>query len=453
MTPGSRSTGALTMAVAVAVAVAFADSSIVVLALPDLYSELGTSISGIAWVITSYNVVVTIAAFALLAVRRRVSMARLAQVGFVVFLGASIACAASGSFESLIVARCVQGLGGALVLVGALPLLAGLTGSAARGAAVWTLAGTIGASIGPALGGLLTELFSWPAIFVAQAPLVALALVATVGHHTSQIPAEPKVPLRPSGAANLALALVYGALVGALFLAVLMLVAVWGLSPLHAAGIVTVLPVAALLARPLAGCLRARTAAAAGAAVLAAGLVALALLPDTSEAIAALALAFCGLGLGLAVPVLSHATLSPERGLAGSGAWSVGSRHAGLVLALALIGPLLAFELESASDTASLAGASIVMEAPIKLTTKVPIALDLRDTLEGARRGEVPDLEQVFARHGAGDDESVADMRDRLFEAIQDTLTRAFRSSYAFAALLAALAIIPTFLIRRLEPF
>jgi predicted MFS family arabinose efflux permease len=451
MNPGSRSTRALTIAIAVAVAVAFADSSIVVLALPELYAELGTSVSAIAWVITSYNVVVVVAAFAALAVIRRVDMARLMQVGLVIFLGASIACAAANGFDALIAARCVQGLGGALVLVGALPLLAGLAESSPRAAAVWALAGTLGAALGPALGGLLTELFSWRAIFIAQAPLVGVALLATVGPHVKRIPAEPVVPVRPSGAANLALALVFGALVGALFLAVLMLVAVWGLSPLHAAGIVSVLPVAALAARPLAASLRPRIAAAAGAAILAAGLVGLALLPDTSEALAALALALCGLGLGLAVPVLSHATISPESGLAGSGAWSIGSRHAGLVLALALIGPLLAYELDQSSDTAALMGAAVALDAPIKLTTKVPIALDLRDALEQSQQGEVPDLEQVFADHGADDNESVADTRDRLLGAIQAVLTRAFRSSYAFAALLAALAIIPTFLVRRLE--
>ena len=52
----------LTVAVAASVAVAFADSSIVVLALPDLYGEFDTSIVGVAWVITSYNLVVAVVA-------------------------------------------------------------------------------------------------------------------------------------------------------------------------------------------------------------------------------------------------------------------------------------------------------------------------------------------------------------------------------------------------------
>ena len=55
----------LTILVAVGVAVAFADSSIVVLALPELYGAFNTSIVGVSWVITSYNLVVALCAFAL----------------------------------------------------------------------------------------------------------------------------------------------------------------------------------------------------------------------------------------------------------------------------------------------------------------------------------------------------------------------------------------------------
>ena len=62
----------LTLAVAAAVAVAFADSSIVVLALPELYARFDTSIVGVSWVITSYNLVLAICAFVLVPVIRRI---------------------------------------------------------------------------------------------------------------------------------------------------------------------------------------------------------------------------------------------------------------------------------------------------------------------------------------------------------------------------------------------
>ena len=60
------------------------------------------------------------------------------------------------------------GRGAALLLAGSLPVLAALTGSSAKGAGLWTLAGTFGLALGPALGGVLTQAFDWRAIFIAR---------------------------------------------------------------------------------------------------------------------------------------------------------------------------------------------------------------------------------------------------------------------------------------------
>ena len=72
-------------------------------------------------------------------------------------------------------ARCLQGAGAALMLGASLPVLAALHGSTAVGRRLWAGAGVAGAVIGPALGGLLTQLFDWRAIFLLQAPVAALA--------------------------------------------------------------------------------------------------------------------------------------------------------------------------------------------------------------------------------------------------------------------------------------
>ncbi|HKS96967.1 MAG TPA: MFS transporter, partial [Terriglobia bacterium] len=82
------------------------------------------------------------------------------------------------SLPALIAFRCVQGVGAAMLLAGSVALLSALAGSTARGVAVWTAAGTFGAALGPALGGVLTQLFDWRAIFVFQAPVALIALVA-----------------------------------------------------------------------------------------------------------------------------------------------------------------------------------------------------------------------------------------------------------------------------------
>jgi predicted MFS family arabinose efflux permease len=422
-----------------------------VLALPDLYGEYDTTLVGVSWVITSYNLVVAVAALALVPFARRLRSRPTGIAGVVLFAAGSAGCAAAWSLDALIAFRCLQGLGGALLLAAALRALAGLTGSPARGAAVWTTAGTIGAAAGPALGGVLTQLFDWRAIFVVQVPLALVALAAMVDDRVRDVPSDPKeAASRPHAlAADTSLGLVFGALVGALFLSVLLVITVWSLDPVLGAVVVSALPAATLAVRPLARRLETRTAALGGAALLAGGLVALALLPRISNVLVALALAFCGAGLGLAVPALTGVALDPEGRATRSSLMTVGARHAGLVLALALVAPLLSETLSSSDDKALLAGAQVVLEGDADLRLKVPIALDLRDALDEAKQGEIPDLAQPFDERGAATDSGLREMRDDLITALESVVTRGFRSSFALSALLALVALAPALRLRR----
>ena len=428
--------------VAAGVAVAFADSSIVVLALPQLYTELHTSIEGVAWVITAYNAALAAVAFGLILLVHRVHAGRTLAAGLIVFLGASIACALAENISFLITARAIQGAGAALLLAGSLPVLVSLTGSAERGAAVWTLAGTFGAAAGPALGGVLTQAFDWRAIFAFQAPVAALGLLGAFRARVDPVAVEGYSPrLKRALPANACLGLLFGALVGVLFLSVLLLITVWGHSPIAGAAIVSVLPVAALAARPLERRLERATAVRAGSALLAAGLVGLALLPSTSVVLVVWALALCGAGLGLAVPVLSLAALDLRAGLARSGTLTIAVRHLGLVLALATIAPLLASSLPDAGDRALLRATAVVLDAPVGLSKKVPVALDLRKALDQANAGERPDLETAFDAHGAASDSKLAAARDDVVGAIEATVTRAFRPAFLICAGFAAAAL------------
>jgi predicted MFS family arabinose efflux permease len=433
--------------VAASVGVAFADSSIVVLALPDLYGAFDTTIVGISWVITAYNLAVAVAAIALVAFARRVDVRTLARVGLALFTAASIGCAASWSLPALIAFRCVQGLGGALLLAAALPLLSGLRGTRERGAALWTSSAVLGAAGGPFLGGVLTQLFDWRAIFVAQAPVAGLALLAT----TASLPLpNERSGMRRRGAlaADAALALVFAGLVGALFLAVLLVITVWGLDPIVGALVVSALPAATIAARPLARGLGPRAAVGGGALLLASGLAALALLPRVSNALVAVALAFCGIGIGFSVPVLTRASLDADAGPIRSGALTVAARHAGFVLALALIAPLLTGALDRAGQRALLGGTKEILDANVPLRKKVPIALALRDALESAPKGEVPDLSKPFDDAGARSDRGVRQARDSLIRTLESALTRGFRSSFGLAALFAALSVVPALRLR-----
>ena len=119
------------------------------------------------------------------------------------------------------------------------------------------------------------------------------------------------------------------------------------------------------------------------------------------------------------------------------------------MLALVLVAPLLAVELDRGSEHAALAGTSAILEAPVPLTTKVPLALDLREGLRLAQKGELPDLDAAFDERGAQTDARVAKLRDDLLSSIENALTRSFRTSFALSALLALLALVPATLIRR----
>ena len=427
--------------VAAIVAIAFADSSIVVLGLPQLYTRFETSITGVSWIVTSYNAAVAVTALALVFLVHRFRARVVFGVGVLLFLAATIACAAAQALWFLIAARTAQGVGAGLLLAGALPLVSG---------SLWTLAGTFGAALGPALGGVLTELFDWRAIFVAQAPVAAAGLIAVVRRKDEPVVAEGWRPsLARTVPANACLGLVFGALVGALFLAVLLVIVVWQYSPIGGALIVSVLPVAALAARPLAQRLERLAAICGGAALLASGLVALALLPSASVWIAMCALALCGAGLGLAVPGLSNAALVPGPGLTRSGTLTIGVRHLGLVAAIVSIAPLLASDLPPAGDRAMLKATGVLLDAPIGVTDKVPIALDLREAFDEAKDGEIPDLAGPFDARGARSDPKLAAARDDLVAAIEESITRAFRPDFFLAAGFGAAAALLAACVRR----
>ena len=193
---------------------------------------------------------------------------------------------------------------------------------------------------------------------------------------------------------------------------------------------------AALAVRPLR--LSRLAAVCGGAGLLGVGLVGLALLPSASVGFMVWSLALCGAGLGLAVPVLWNAALEGDAGLVRSGTLTVGARHVGLVLALALIAPLLASKVPTAGDQALLRGTAVLLDAPIGLDKKVPVALDLHKAFQRAQAGETPDLKQPFNAHGAAHD-----------SALETTITRATRPAFFICAGFAALALILAVAFRR----
>jgi MFS family permease len=445
-------------ALAFAVGLVLADSSVVVLALPRIYRDLDTSVAGVTWVLVSFNLTLALAAVPAAQLARRAGPGRAAAFGLAVFAGAGIACGLSSELSTLIAARCVQALGGAAAVTAVLELLPAAVGSERRAAAVWAVAGATGAALGPAIGGLLTELVSWQSIFLVQAPLAIAAgapLLAVARHEasTSIVASELRRSGRPHLLANLALALVSAAIAAALFLLVLLLIEGWRLSPIGAAIVVSAMPLAALLGArlgPAAGSARAR--AAAGAILVSGGLGGLALLPHANVALTLPPQLLVGGGLALVLSALTETALAGQAPQAIHGGWTISARHAGVAIGLIVLTPVFTADIARQRRDAIDAGTAVVLDARVNPLLKLSLARRISKRLEG-ERGKVPTIGPAFEPLPA----DPADRADaiRLREQLQDQLdraaTHAFSPSFGLGALLGLLALIPIGLARKVD--
>jgi predicted MFS family arabinose efflux permease len=444
------------MWVRLAVALAFADASIVVLALPEIVDHLHSSISHVVWVIVAYNLALIVGAVAIIPVARRVSSARALVAGLVVFGLASIGCGAANSLAVLIPFRCVQGLGGALILCSSLVLFAGTARQGDSPLVGWAAAAAIGAAIGPAAGGILTQLFDWRAIFFAQAPVAAFAAIAVLAAHPAapdelpaQAPAE-RSALDPL-TANVALALLSAGLIGALFLVVIELINAWLVSPIGAAAVVTTIPVATAIAERLVRGRSPLLLGAVGATLVGVGLVILSLVTHKALGIVVVALALCGAGLGLGFPGLTAAALRSRGVLAARAAKTVAARDAGLVLGLLLLTPVFVNQLNAAPDQATKTAAGYVLIAPIPLTMKAELGARLASAVASAPLSSPPDIAPAFDEVSASATPSqkatLAALEKRLNDIIERAATHVFRRPFLYGALL-ALLVLPLLAVR-----
>jgi MFS family permease len=441
-----------------AVGLVLADSSIVVLALPQIYRELGTSVAGVTWVLVSFNLVMALAAVPAAHLARRIGPGRAAAVGLAVFAGAGIACGLSSELSTLIAARCVQALGGAAAVTAVLELLPATVGSERRAVAAWAIAGATGAALGPAAGGLLTELVSWQSIFFVQAPLAIVAgvpLLAVARHEASTgiVAAELRRTGRPHLLANLALALVSAAIAAALFLLVLLLIEGWRLSPIGAAIVVSAMPLAALLGArlgPAVGSARAR--AAAGAILVSGGLGGLALLPHAEVALTLPPQLLVGVGLALVLSALTETALAGRAPQAIHGGWTISARHAGVAIGLLLVTPLFTADIAQQRRDAIDASTAVVLDARVEPLLKLELSGRIKDRLEG-ERGKVPTIGSAFEPLPEDPEQraEVLRLREELQDQLDRAATHAFSPSFGLGALLGLLALVPIGLARRVD--
>jgi MFS family permease len=426
------------------VGIVLADSAVVTIALPKILAQFHVEVSTLAWVLTSYNLALAAAAVpAAFAARRR--PAPVFGAGIVVFALSSLACALAPSIGFLVGMRAVQGVAGAAVVCAALDLLSEAAGDEARAARIWALAGILGAALGPAAGGILTQLLGWESIFVVQAPVMLLALTALRGLGAARVP-EPAE--RPHVAANLALLLVSAALVAASFLLAVLLINGWRLQPLAAGLVLTVLPLAAIAAAHFGGRIEPQWArAASGAILIAGGLAALGWLPHAGAAWTIPPQLAVGAGLGLALSALTERALSGRSAQAVHGGWTIAARHAGIVLGLLLLTPVFTADLERNQDDALAAGTAAVLDSRIPPLGKVGVARDILVAVDQAQvEARIPDVADVV---GHENDPAYADLVSALQEQLDRAVTNAFSRSFLGGAVLGLLALVPILIGRR----
>ena len=427
---------------AVTVALVLADSAVVTLALPDILRDFDATVTEIAWVLISFNLVLGLVAVPTATLFHRTQARALTAFGIAVFAAACAGCALAPSIEVLIGARCVQALGGALALVGCLELLVTLYGER-RGAATWVMAGVIGTAMGPVVGGLVTQAVSWRAIFVVQVPIAVLAVAAALTVRAVSPP--PMERHRPAVRPNLTLALLSAALAAALFLLVLLLVDGWRYSPATAALTVSVVPLAALAAPSLGRLFQAplEVEVATGCVLIAGGLVGLAILPSAALVWTVAPQALVGLGLGLTLDRLTSQALHLRLPRVEHGGWTISARHLGVVLGLAILTPVFTTDLQDAQVPAQEAITALVLDAPLPAQDKVALAEALGDELSG-QQGQVPDLSRAFAAADLGPESRLAaEQLERDLDAqLERAATRAFRDSFLVGAGFALLALL-----------
>jgi EmrB/QacA subfamily drug resistance transporter len=178
-----RSNRVLTIAVAcLATAMLMLDISVINTALSDIADGLDTGLSGLQWVVDAYTIPLAATVLTAGAIADRIGRRMLFLLGVAIFTASSALCGAAGGIDVLVGARAIQGLGASMMFATALALISQVTPQRKdRVNALAAYGAAIGASfaLGPFIGGSLTEVFGWRAIFLVNIPIGAAVLWIT----------------------------------------------------------------------------------------------------------------------------------------------------------------------------------------------------------------------------------------------------------------------------------
>ena len=176
--------------------IALLDGTVVNVALPAIDRQLGGGLVVQQWIVDGY--LLTLSALLLLGgvLGDRYGRRRVFSIGLVAFTLASLACGAAPTGPALVVARLVQGVGGALLVPGSLALIDATIRREDHGRAVGMWAGLTGvaSAVGPFVGGWLVDAASWRWVFFLNLPFAVVAMWITMRHMPES--RDPQAPRR-----------------------------------------------------------------------------------------------------------------------------------------------------------------------------------------------------------------------------------------------------------------
>jgi len=156
------------------------DTTVVNLALPSISKNLGSSASGLQWIVSAYTLVFASSLLTLGSIGDRIGRKITLQIGLIAFGLFSLGGALSNSTGMLIGMRAAMGLAGAAMMPSTLSILTATfrdPKERAQAIAMWAAVFALGSGIGPLVGGWLLQRFQWEAVFYINLPVVAMALI------------------------------------------------------------------------------------------------------------------------------------------------------------------------------------------------------------------------------------------------------------------------------------
>jgi EmrB/QacA subfamily drug resistance transporter len=176
---GTRSARGVLATTIVGSGMAMLDGTIVNVALPRIGTDLHASVAGLQWIVDGY--LLSLAGLVLVAgsLGDRYGRRRIYLIGVVWFGAASLLCGLAPTIGLLVAARILQGVGGALLTPGALAILESSFARTDRSRAIgaWSGLSGVATAVGPLVGGLLIQAWSWRLAFLINPPIAVLCVV------------------------------------------------------------------------------------------------------------------------------------------------------------------------------------------------------------------------------------------------------------------------------------